>query len=170
MRYFVFFDENGNLVGGTIQDKLPEGVYGYVEVFDITIAQTWYNYRLNAAHDGVELIPYTPPPPPTFEEIAAELQAGVQQYLDGVAHSFGYDDLLAAASYADEPADAVFEAEGKALRAWRSLSWRACYTMFAQAAAGTISVPTIAEVIAALPAAPVQADVRAGVAAQGAPA
>lgn len=165
MKYYIIYDENYKIIGNTIQDTPPGGVFGYLEVEDITVSQTWYNYRLNAAHDGVELIPYEPPPPPTFEQLAAMYLLTVDGVLDTTARSFGYASMLTAVTYADEPADAVFQAEGRALRAWRSLTYRACYNLFAQAQAGAIPVPTEADVLAALPTAPVQADVRAAMAA-----
>jgi hypothetical protein len=168
MIYVTYDPATRKLTGGYWQDYVPpDGLF--IEVTE-AIFNDWTDYEPNADFTGVVLRPPYIPPPPTFEQIAAALQLGVQQHLDGVAQAFGYDDLLAAASYADELADTVFEAEGKALRAWRSLAWRGCYSMFAEAAAGTIPVPTLDQVIAALPAAPVQADVRAAVAAQGAPA
>jgi hypothetical protein len=168
MIYVTYDPATRKLTGGFWQELLPtDGLY--IEVTE-DVQANWENYDPNDDFTGVVLRPPYVPPPPTFEQVAAALQSGVQQHLDTTAQSFGYDDLLAAASYADEPADAVFEAEGKALRAWRSLAWRGCYTMFAEAAAGTIPVPTLDQVIAALPPAPVQAEVRAAVAAQGAPA
>lgn len=151
---YVTYDENGNLTGSFIQDLQPEQANNYIEVSD-DVLHNWTSYRANAARDGVELIPPYIPPPPTFQELAAMYLKTVQTLLDTVAVEFGYDSLLAAASYADEPAVPKFQAEGKALRQWRSLVWQACYAMFAQAEAGTIPLPSEAAVLSALPPAPV---------------
>lgn len=66
-----------------------------------------------------------PVQPPTPAEVQAQLTRAVRAMLDSKARSLGYDDIAAAATYADEPAVASFQAEGKALRAWRSRVWEA---------------------------------------------
>ena len=63
-----------------------------------------------------------------------------------------YDDIKAAVTYAEEPAVPLFQAEGRALRAWRSLVWAHCYQVLADALAGTRAIPTAAQLIAELPA------------------
>jgi len=91
------------------------------------------------------------PPPPTVEQRIASLQAAVQAHLDQRAGVFGYDDIRTAVTYADEPAVPKFQAEGQALRAWRSLVWAACYDLLGQWKAGEAEEPTADELIAALP-------------------
>lgn len=92
----------------------------------------------------------------TIADLAAGYLVAVQERLDGVAKAWGYDSLAVAVTYAEEPAVPRFQNEGIALRAWRSLVWATCYELLAQAEAGTIPVPTLADVTAALPAAPEQ--------------
>lgn len=94
------------------------------------------------------------PPPPTPEQIEAELGARVQAHLDEAAKARGYDNIFTAVTYADEPAVARFQADGKALRAWRSKVWEMCYQVLAQVQAGKRPVPSAAELLAALPPAP----------------
>lgn len=53
------------------------------------------------------------------------LLRAVQRNLDAQARALGYDDIAAAISYADEPAVASYQLEGRALRAWRSKVWGA---------------------------------------------
>lgn len=93
---------------------------------------------------------------PTPADIAAETQrafvAAVQNHLDAAARQYGYDDIKSAVTYAEEPAVPKFQAEGKAFRAWRSLTWAACYAILADVLAGTRSVPTADELLAELPA------------------
>jgi len=59
----------------------------------------------------------------TPEQAAASLSIAVQAHIDGAARALGYDNALAAISYADEPSVPKYQAEGVALRAWRSLVW-----------------------------------------------
>lgn len=92
----------------------------------------------------------------TVDELAAIYIQVVQDELDRTARVFGYDSMAVAVTYAEEPAVPRFQAEGQALRAWRSLVWATCYAMLAEVKAGTMPVPSEAEVLTALPPAPVQ--------------
>ena len=93
-----------------------------------------------------------PPPPPTAEQIRAALTDAVYAHMNAAAQARGYDDIKAAVTYAEEPAVPLFQAEGRALRAWRSLVWAHCYQVLADAQAGTRAIPTAAQLIAELPA------------------
>jgi hypothetical protein len=87
-------------------------------------------------------------PPPTIEQQRAALARAVQAHLDDVAKANGYDSIATAVTYADEPAIPAYQADGKALRAWRSDVWSAALALInAQGA-----LPTAAAVLAALPA------------------
>jgi hypothetical protein len=68
----------------------------------------------------------------------------VQAHLDTFAQSWGYDDIFTACTYAEEPTVPRFQAEGRALRAWRSQVWEA-----ATAAANVVS--SIEQLISMLP-------------------
>lgn len=68
---------------------------------------------------------------PTSEQAAAALSLAVQAHVDGTARALGYDNALAAISYADEPSVPQYQAEGVALRAWRSLVWAAAEKLIA---------------------------------------
>jgi hypothetical protein len=61
----------------------------------------------------------------TDDQKKSMLQSKVQQHLNAKANSLGYDNMASAVSYAEEPAVTAFQAEGQALRAWRSLVWEA---------------------------------------------
>lgn len=95
--------------------------------------------------------PLPEPVPPTFEQRLKALQDDVQAQLDAVARAYGYDGISSAVSYADEPAVPKFQAEGQALRAWRSLVWAACYELLAEVQAGGRDEPTWEELLADLP-------------------
>ena len=93
-----------------------------------------------------------PPPAPTAEQIRAALTDAVYAHLNAAAQARGYDDIKAAVTYAEEPAVPLFQAEGRALRAWRSRVWAHCYQVLADVQAGTRAIPTAAQLIAELPA------------------
>lgn len=90
----------------------------------------------------------------TPEAIVGDYTQAVQAHLDRVAQSWGYDNVYTAATYAEEPAVKAFQDEGKALRAWRSRVWAAARQTLADVQAGKTPLPTVAELIASLPAAP----------------
>lgn len=86
------------------------------------------------------------------EEQQRQFERAVQAHLDVSAKARGYDSIVTAVSYADEPAVATFQADGLAFRAWRSLVWDYCYAQLAAVKAGERAQPTEAEFIAELPA------------------
>lgn len=108
----------------------------------------------------LQAINAAPPPPPeettptgpTAEEIRADRVAAVYAHLNTAAQALGYDDILAAVTYADEPIIPKFQAEGRAFRAWRSLVWARCYQVLDDVQAGRRATPTAADLIAELPA------------------
>lgn len=81
------------------------------------------------------------PVPPTFDERLVSLQSFVQEYMDAMARSLGYDDIRTAVTYAEEPAVPKFQNEGRALRAWRSNVWLACHELLAQVKSGEVEEP-----------------------------
>ncbi len=70
-------------------------------------------------------------PGPTPAQVAALLSMGVQGHVDAAARALGYDSILAAITYADEPSVPQYQAEGAALRAWRSQVWAAAAPLIA---------------------------------------
>jgi hypothetical protein len=71
--------------------------------------------------------------------------------MDKKAQEIGYDNLISAVTYADEPLVPAFQTEGLAFRAWRSLVWAYCYSVLAAVVAGERQIPTATELIAELP-------------------
>lgn len=92
---------------------------------------------------------------PVSNETAAQtftrLRTTVQSHLDAQAQALNYDDIRTAVTYADEPAVPRFQAEGIALRAWRSRVWDAAYAVLNAFQAGERPAPSAAELIAVLP-------------------
>ena len=66
------------------------------------------------------------PKPPTTEELIATYRTAVGRHIDSVAVGLGFDSIVTAVTYADEPADERNQKYGIALRAWRSECWKAC--------------------------------------------
>ncbi len=90
-------------------------------------------------------------PPPSLEQRLTALQAAVQDYLDAMARSLGYDDIRTAVTYAEEPAVPKFQAEARALRAWRSHVWLACHQLLDRVRAAEAEEPTPETLVALLP-------------------
>lgn len=88
---------------------------------------------------------------PTIEELVTQYSIAVQAHLDRTARTYGYDTIANAVTYAEEPAVPRFQAEGRALRAWRSLVWEACYQLLDQVKAGAVPVPSLDHVLGELP-------------------
>jgi len=78
------------------------------------------------------------PQPPTAEELIATYRAAVGQHIDAVAVALGFDSIITAVTYADEPADDRNQKYGIALRAWRSECWKACRDVLVAWQSGTL--------------------------------
>lgn len=97
----------------------------------------------------------TPPPEPTPEQQQAALDAAVQRRLDAQAIAWGYASLDRAATYAASTV-AKWRTEAQALIAWRDATWQAAYTVQQAVLANARPIPTEAQLMAELPAAPVR--------------
>lgn len=91
-------------------------------------------------------------PPQTDEQIILVFKKAIQRHMDEVAITLGYDDIKAAITYAEEPAVPKFQAEGRALRAWRSLVWSYGYEQIDAVQSGERPLPDLEDLIAELPA------------------
>ena len=90
-------------------------------------------------------------PPPTTKQLIAANVSAIQAELDRQAQAKGYDNIVSACSYAAQAVGAPFQAEGAAFLAWRSSVWVQAYSELAQIQAGTMSMPTPAQAVAAMP-------------------
>lgn len=88
---------------------------------------------------------------PAEDLVLTQLRNLMQMHLDNAARAAGYDDIKAAVTYAEEPAVPKFQAEGRALRAWRSLVWAYGYEQVKAVKAGERDMPTPDQFIAELP-------------------
>lgn len=92
------------------------------------------------------------PKPMTEEQVIEAMRSAIQSRMDAAAQSYGYDDIKAAVTYAEEPAVPKFQTEGRAFREWRSLVWAHAYGVLDAVKAGERDQPTTDELIAELPA------------------
>lgn len=92
-----------------------------------------------------------PTPAPTEAELVAGYEAEVEKFLQAGAASMGFDSIITAVSYAEEPAVPLFQQQGQALRAWRSLTWAKCREVLASVKAGDRPAPTYEQLLAELP-------------------
>jgi hypothetical protein len=91
---------------------------------------------------------------PPLALLVPQYEVATQSLIDAYAQSWGYDNIVSAASYANST-NAKFKAEALALIAWRDAVWAYCYASFAAVQAGTTPIPTsVSAFTATLPAKP----------------
>lgn len=151
-------DNNGYYLGETVAQESPlePGVYlipaGATEEIPPAYDSTTQVLKMVSGSWTIENKPIPPTPPdPTPEEIRQNLTIAVSAHMNATAKTLGYSSIHTAVTYADEPAVPKFQAEGQALRAWRSLVWAQCYAILDEVNAGTRPIPTESELIALLP-------------------
>lgn len=89
-------------------------------------------------------------PEPTAEEKVAMFRKAIGDYINSKAVEQGFDSILTAVTYADEPADTLNQSKGLALREWRSLCWEYCRGEL-ETWQNTGLEPTVEELISGLP-------------------
>jgi len=92
-----------------------------------------------------------PVPAPLIMPTETEYVASVQSMLDAKARERRYDGILSACTYATS-LNERFQAEGQACVEWRDAVWARCYDLLGQVNSGTIPQPTLADLLAMLPA------------------
>jgi hypothetical protein len=85
------------------------------------------------------------------EPTLSSYESAVQALMDAKAQAYGYDSLMTAVTYADEPAVPKFQTEGQAFRAWRSLVWQAAHDYLADIQAGHAQFPSLDQIPALFP-------------------
>lgn len=88
---------------------------------------------------------------PSRDELLRYLQVDMSVHLNRAAQALGYDSMASAVSYAEDDTVPVWQAEGRALRAWRSTCWSTFYGL----TSGT-ELPSWNQVREQLPPAPVK--------------
>lgn len=153
-------DENGVYIGAVLADESPlePGVWlipsGAVEVAPPELNKEQYAQWVDGQWTVLEFQKEDPPTEeerPSQEQMVQIYRGHIQEHLDLAASALGYDDIRTAVTYAEEPAVPKFQAEGLALRAWRSLVWAHGYDLLAKFMAGGIELPSREELIEGLP-------------------
>lgn len=86
-----------------------------------------------------------------FQRAQDSLTSGVQEYLDTLARSRGYDGILSLCTYASSTVPA-FAAEGQAGVALRDGCWEVGHRITDQVLSGAREIPSLAQVLDELPA------------------
>lgn len=81
----------------------------------------------------------------------ADYEAAIRDHLDDAARARGYDGILSAITYRDDP-NPSYAAEGAAFFVWRSAVWTYAYGQMAAVQAGERVQPTVDELLCELPA------------------
>jgi hypothetical protein len=118
-----------------------------VAVFSSVQDAEAYPHQGTVAADDARYIAFLSPP----VDRVAENVAAVQAAMEAAARAKGYDNILSAISYAQQPTGAPFQAEGAAFLAWRSDVWTEAFAVLAQVKLGSTPMPTPAEAVAAMP-------------------
>ena len=132
-----WFGESGHVEKHGLPNESISTISGY---------QTWVSRFNDAAYE----IDNPPPYVPTQDEIIQSFKDAIQATLDEAARANGYDDIVSACSYAGY--QNVFQAEAIAFGQWRANVWAYGYAELDKVMAGTRPVPTVAEILAELPA------------------
>lgn len=85
-----------------------------------------------------------------LEETKAAFSGAIQAHMDDFAKAHDYDTIHTGASYAGDP-NPKYDAEGTAMRNWRSAVWVYANAEMAKVLTGQRPQPTIEEMIAELP-------------------
>lgn len=80
-------------------------------------------------------------PQPTADGIRNQYEAAAQRRLDDAARSWGYDNIVSAATYVGS-AIAQWAAEGAAMRKFRDDTWSAAHQIDVSVTNGQMSAPT----------------------------
>ena len=141
--------------------NLKEHASGLIEC-EILLGEEWHPHSIESheeyeLHESTEWEDVKPLPQAekdayAAQEAQAKYSAALDQVLDSEANARGYDSIKTAVTYADEPADPIFQAEGIAFRQWRSKAYRYGYDILGQVQAGEIPLPSLDDFIAGIPA------------------
>ena len=105
---------------------------------------------LNTVVDDNGHVTFTPPPPPTAEELQYNFSQVIQSRLDALAQSRGYDNIVSVCSYKDSP-NPKFKAEADRAILLRDTTWTKCYEILNDVVDGKREIPTLDEILSELP-------------------
>jgi hypothetical protein len=148
MMYF-FSGSTGGFYIASIHLQMPEDV--------VPVPKADYERLMKEQDEGKRIIPgqggypvAEQRPEPTDAEIIAVQTSFIQQYVDDAAKAWGYDSAMSAVTYVGDP-EPRFNAEGLAIRAFRSACWVSADAIKAAVIRGEMMTPSREELIAMLP-------------------
>jgi ATP-dependent DNA ligase len=121
---------------------------GWVTAVGIVSAFAENEYQV--ATEEVEAVP-AGPSPELLTMVAAQMDLVVGQHINDQAKALRYESIVTAVGYADEPAVPKYQAEGRALRAWRSRVYARRDELQDEIEKGVRPIPSTIELIALLP-------------------
>ena len=144
---YVTYNKETGAVDDTAYSRLnmiPEGV-AYLAVPE----EDWRNAhgKIKTVEDG--LFVYREPEK-SLEEIIRSYENAVQAHLDATAQNRDYDNTYTCLSYLSST-DETWNREANIFNAWRDAVWRKCHEVLNAVMAGTLTPPSIEELIAQLP-------------------
>ena len=151
----VVNDQNMVMVGdgdiSAVWQQNDDGTIQTVEDFYKSLGMELM--EIEQGFDGARyLAGYAPvKPAPTVEETLKLYEEAVQEYLDITAQERGYDSTYTCLSYISST-DETWNREAHIFNAWRDSVWRKCHAVLDEFMEGKRSQPTVAELLAELPA------------------
>lgn len=135
-----------------------EGIHPEIPSGSVQLTESEYKELFHQINDNKKVVEVIggkialKDPVISVEKILSEMEVGLQNYLDSVAKTYGYDNIMSAISYAEEPSVPKFQHDGMAFRKWRSLFWEAANQHKNSVLAGDLQPPaSLDDLIAILP-------------------
>lgn len=144
---YYIFKENGVCVGSCDYEADKNDLANRNEM----AVQSEEDYDISAIKLVDGIIVAIEPEPLTDEDIQAQLEQGIEAWMNTVVAERHYDSIdTCIARYTDSP-NPKYAQEAKAVKDWNTLVWDKCWAILAEVKAGKRAVPTLEEVIAELP-------------------
>ena len=125
MKYYV--DDAGAYLGGSDSTQLSSNE---VSNAPNDASEIWDGNQWNS-------------PEPTRQQYIDLVAATLQAEMDKDAQSLGYDTVVTAITYAEEPLVPQFQVDGQSFRAWRSAVWAYAYETLAAYEASLLAYPDL---------------------------
>ena len=142
----------------TLKTFMIEGIHTDIPSNSIMLNEAEYKDLFHQINDNKKVVEIIggkialKDPVISVETILTEMEIDLQNYLDSVAKQYGYDNIMSAISYAEEPSVPKFQHEGRAFRKWRSLFWVAANQHKNSVMQGDLQPPaSLEDLIAILP-------------------
>ncbi len=128
----------------TLEYLLSRGLFLYVKTSFDTETKREGDLIFNADHCTREIIERE------LTDKIIDIISSVQQHMDSVARSKGYDNIFTSCTYAGSN-HPRFGPQGNACRDWRDAVWNHCFSVLDDVESGSRTEPTGEELISELP-------------------